>query len=176
MNLATASNMTPTQRQAFERRRAFRASIAARAIPEIPIIREEPIELEPIQEIPVDPIISVPESESKPEPAHWFEIQAEVPSVAAIQVAVASFFGVTRNDILSARREANIVLPRHIAVYLAKELTPFTYPALGRFFGGRDHTSALHAVRRIQKLVRSDENIAFTVATLLIELNGDARL
>lgn len=171
MNLATASNMTPTQRQAFERRRAFRASIAARAIPEIPIIREEPIE-----EKLTEPEPEAAKPEVKQILAHWFEIVAEVPSVAAIQYSVARFFSVTRADILSARRTANVVLPRHIAVYLAKHLTPFSYPAIGRFFGGRDHTSAIHAVRRIEKLVRSDENIAFVVATLLIELNGDARL
>ncbi|HXW70849.1 MAG TPA: chromosomal replication initiator protein DnaA [Methylocella sp.] len=73
-----------------------------------------------------------------------------------IQKLVASHFNVSRADILSSRRTATVVRPRQIAMYLAKVLTPRSLPEIGRRFGGRDHTTVLHAVRKIQGLVASD--------------------
>lgn len=73
-----------------------------------------------------------------------------------IQKAVARRYNVARADILSARRTANIVRPRQIAMYLSKMLTPRSLPEIGRRFGGRDHTTVLHAVRKITALVERD--------------------
>lgn len=73
-----------------------------------------------------------------------------------IQKLVASHFNVTRADILSARRTANVVRPRQIAMYLSKVLTLRSLPEIGRRFGGRDHTTVLHAVRKIEALTTSD--------------------
>jgi chromosomal replication initiator protein len=70
-----------------------------------------------------------------------------------IQKLVATHFNVSRADILSARRTASVVRPRQIAMYLAKVLTPRSLPEIGRRFGGRDHTTVLHAVRKITGLV-----------------------
>jgi chromosomal replication initiator protein len=73
-----------------------------------------------------------------------------------IQKLVATHFNVSRADILSSRRTANVVKPRQIAMYLAKILTPRSLPEIGRRFGGRDHTTVLHAVRKIDGLVAKD--------------------
>ena len=71
-----------------------------------------------------------------------------------IQKLVASHYSVTRADILSSRRTATVVKPRQIAMYLAKTLTLRSLPEIGRRFGGRDHTTVLHAVRKIEGLCR----------------------
>jgi chromosomal replication initiator protein len=73
-----------------------------------------------------------------------------------IQKLVASHYNVSRADILSSRRTANVVRPRQIAMYLAKMLTLRSLPEIGRRFGGRDHTTVLHAVRKIEELAGRD--------------------
>jgi chromosomal replication initiator protein len=73
-----------------------------------------------------------------------------------IQKLVAGHFNVSRADILSARRTANVVRPRQIAMYLSKVLTLRSLPEIGRRFGGRDHTTVLHAVRKIEALSTAD--------------------
>ncbi len=76
-----------------------------------------------------------------------------------IQKLVATHFNVSRADILSSRRTANVVRPRQIAMYLAKIMTPRSLPEIGRRFGGRDHTTVLHAVRKIEGLVSKDQTL-----------------
>jgi len=73
---------------------------------------------------------------------------------------VAKHYAVTRADLLSSRRTANVVRPRQIAMYLAKTLTLRSLPEIGRRFGGRDHTTVLHAVRKIDGLVSGDKVLA----------------
>jgi chromosomal replication initiator protein len=80
--------------------------------------------------------------------------------IEEIQKLVASHYNVTRADILSARRTANVVRPRQIAMYLSKVLTPRSLPEIGRRFGGRDHTTVLHAVRKIEALAGSDGRLS----------------
>jgi len=69
-----------------------------------------------------------------------------------IQKLVANHYSVTRADILSSRRTATVVKPRQVAMYLSKALTLRSLPEIGRRFGGRDHTTVLHAVRKIEGL------------------------
>lgn len=73
-----------------------------------------------------------------------------------IQKLVASRYNVSRSDILSERRTAVVVRPRQIAMYLSKSLTLRSLPEIGRRFGGRDHTTVLHAVRKIETCIQSD--------------------
>lgn len=73
-----------------------------------------------------------------------------------IQKLVATRYNVSRADILSERRTAAVVKPRQIAMYLSKALTPRSLPEIGRRFGGRDHTTVLHAVRKIEKAISED--------------------
>jgi chromosomal replication initiator protein len=79
---------------------------------------------------------------------------------------VAKHYGVTRADLLSSRRTANVVRPRQIAMYLAKTLTLRSLPEIGRRFGGRDHTTVLHAVRKIDANVAIDKVLAEEVEVL----------
>jgi chromosomal replication initiator protein len=79
---------------------------------------------------------------------------------------VSKHYGVSRADLLSSRRTANVVRPRQIAMYLAKTLTLRSLPEIGRRFGGRDHTTVLHAVRKIEGLVKGDKNLADEIEVL----------
>lgn len=83
---------------------------------------------------------------------------------------VAKHYGVSRADLLSSRRTANVVRPRQIAMYLAKTLTLRSLPEIGRRFGGRDHTTVLHAVRKIEGLVQGDKGLAEEIDTLRRQL------
>jgi chromosomal replication initiator protein len=77
-----------------------------------------------------------------------------------IQRTVARHYNVSRADMLSSRRTANVVRPRQVAMYLAKLLTLRSLPEIGRRFGGRDHTTVLHAVRKIENLSGNDQALA----------------
>ena len=83
-----------------------------------------------------------------------------------IQRTVALQYNVSRSDLLSSRRTANVVRPRQIAMYLAKTLTLRSLPEIGRRFGGRDHTTVLHAVRKIEGLVNSDTTLGEEIGLL----------
>jgi chromosomal replication initiator protein len=87
-----------------------------------------------------------------------------------IQRVVARQYNVSRSDLLSSRRTANVVRPRQVAMYLAKTLTLRSLPEIGRRFGGRDHTTVLHAVRKIEGLVGSDVALADEVELLKHQL------
>ena len=80
-------------------------------------------------------------------------------SVDVIQKRVAAHYGVRVSEMFSARRARNIARPRQIAMYLAKNLTSLSYPEIGRQFGGRDHTTVMHAVRTVENLMKSDAQL-----------------
>ncbi|MBA4613424.1 chromosomal replication initiator protein DnaA [Stappia taiwanensis] len=77
-----------------------------------------------------------------------------------IQRVVSKHYNVSKADLLSARRTRTIVRPRQIAMFLAKMMTPRSLPEIGRRFGNRDHTTVLHAVRKIEEMSRADANLA----------------
>ena len=83
-----------------------------------------------------------------------------------IQRVVARHYNVSKADLLSARRTRTIVRPRQVAMYLAKVLTPRSLPEIGRRFGGRDHTTVLHAVRKIEDLIQGDKTLAEEIELL----------
>ncbi|MDE5456265.1 chromosomal replication initiator protein DnaA [Bradyrhizobium sp. CSA112] len=87
-----------------------------------------------------------------------------------IQRVVARQYNVSRSDLLSSRRTANVVRPRQVAMYLAKTLTLRSLPEIGRRFGGRDHTTVLHAVRKIEALVARDISLSEEVESLKRQL------
>ncbi|MCW5703049.1 MAG: chromosomal replication initiator protein DnaA [Bradyrhizobium sp.] len=87
-----------------------------------------------------------------------------------IQRVVARQYNVSRSDLLSSRRTANVVRPRQVAMYLAKTLTLRSLPEIGRRFGGRDHTTVLHAVRKIEALVNRDTALSEEVESLKRQL------
>jgi chromosomal replication initiator protein len=87
-----------------------------------------------------------------------------------IQRVVARQYNVSRADLLSSRRTANVVRPRQVAMYLAKILTLRSLPEIGRRFGGRDHTTVLHAVRKIEALAGNDSAFAEEIEALKRQL------
>ncbi len=83
-----------------------------------------------------------------------------------IQRIVARHYNVSRQELVSNRRTRVIVKPRQIAMYLSKTLTPRSFPEIGRRFGGRDHTTVLHAVRKIEELLTGDTKLNHEIELL----------
>lgn len=83
-----------------------------------------------------------------------------------IQRIVARHYNVSRHELVSNRRTRVIVKPRQIAMYLSKTLTPRSFPEIGRRFGGRDHTTVLHAVRKIEELISADAKLSHEIELL----------
>ena len=87
-------------------------------------------------------------------------------SVDSIQKQVAAHYGIRVSEMFSARRARNIARPRQVAMYLTKNLTSLSYPEIGRQFGGRDHTTVMHAVKTIETLTISDSRLGEDVDLL----------
>jgi chromosomal replication initiator protein len=86
-------------------------------------------------------------------------IQNRQISVDSIQRTVADFYNIKVADMYSKKRPANIARPRQIAMFIAKELTQKSLPEIGELFGGRDHTTVLHAVRKITEERQHDSHL-----------------
>ena len=80
-------------------------------------------------------------------------------TIPYILEVVSDHFGISTNDILSKKKDAEIVYPRQIVMYLAKELTQTPLRNIGQFLGGRDHTTVLHGKRKIEEQLQTDENL-----------------
>lgn len=91
-------------------------------------------------------------------------------TVDEIQKVVCEHFALKQVDLLSQRRTRAVARPRQVAMYLAKTLTTRSYPDIGRRFGGRDHTTVLHAVRQIERFKAEDPAMASDVETLTRKL------
>jgi len=89
-----------------------------------------------------------------------------------IQKTVADFYKIKLAELLSKKRTRNIARPRQVAMYLAKELTPSSLPAIGEAFGGRDHTTVLHAYRTITELRLQDQKLNHDLHVLTQTLRG----
>jgi chromosomal replication initiator protein len=98
--------------------------------------------------------------------------QTSVPacSVADIQALACKYFGLTSDELLSSSRVARVAWPRQVAMYLARELTDDSLPTIGRHFGGRDHTTVLHAWRRTTERLATDSSSRKAVDNLRCEL------
>ncbi|MFA4962634.1 MAG: chromosomal replication initiator protein DnaA [Brevundimonas sp.] len=93
-------------------------------------------------------------------------------TVDEIQKTVADHFNLKQADLLSERRTRSVARPRQMAMYLCKQHTTRSYPDIGRRFGGRDHTTVLHGVRKIEELMAQDDQIARDVEALTRKLRG----
>jgi chromosomal replication initiator protein len=99
-------------------------------------------------------------------------LQARLITIENIQKTVADYFKVRVADLLSERRSRSVARPRQIAMALAKELTSHSLPEIGDAFGGRDHTTVLHACRRIKALREGEQRIAEDYTNLLRTLTN----
>jgi hypothetical protein len=162
---------TPSQKLAAEARRERERKIAAKAQPDSEIacpsasVRSGAVPPSP------SPVSAGkgngPQKAVRARSQIWFwiveEINPRLPprvSIEDIQVAVEQHCKVGHLDLISARRTACLVRPRQIAMFLARHLTPNSLPVIGRQFGGRDHTTVLHAVRKIEWLRTRDKTLA----------------
>jgi chromosomal replication initiator protein len=96
------------------------------------------------------------------------------PSIEAIQDATAAHFGLTREELLSKSRSTRVTWPRQVAMFLARERTGQSLPAIGAAFGGRDHTTVLHACKRTAARVAVDRDAQEAVRLLTAELGATA--
>jgi chromosomal replication initiator protein len=87
-------------------------------------------------------------------------------SIAEIQAAVGTHFGLSPQELLSTSRSARVAWPRQLAMYLARELTEESLPAIGRHFGGRDHTTVMYACRRASARIDDDASVREAVEKL----------
>ena len=93
-------------------------------------------------------------------------------TIDEIQRTVCHYYKLDRSEMASKRRARAIVRPRQVAMYLAKVLTPRSYPEIGRKFGGRDHSTVIHAVRLIEDLRVRDQDMDSDVRSLLQQLES----
>lgn len=93
-------------------------------------------------------------------------------TIDEIQRRVADHYALKLNDMISPRRAREVARPRQVAMYLAKMLTPRSLPEIGRRFGGRDHTTVMHAVKRIEELRATDHELDRDIAQLRRALDG----
>jgi chromosomal replication initiator protein len=98
--------------------------------------------------------------------------QDKLVTMENIQKTVAEYYGIRTGDLLSSKRSRSIARPRQVAMTLAKELTSHSLPEIGSAFGGRDHTTVLHANRKIKELRESDARVAEDYANLLRNLTN----
>ena len=94
-------------------------------------------------------------------------------NVDRIQVLVADFYNVTLDDMKGKRRDKHIVFPRQVAMYLVREETPSSLPAIGKAFGGRDHTTALHSIEKIANELKEDERLRYEVQAIREKLYAE---
>jgi chromosomal replication initiator protein len=86
--------------------------------------------------------------------------------VERIQALVADYYNVTLDDMKGKRRDKHIVFPRQVAMFLVREETPSSLPAIGKAFGGRDHTTALHSIEKIANELKEDERLRYEVQAI----------
>lgn len=94
-------------------------------------------------------------------------LQDKLVSIDNIQRTVAEYYKIKIADVLSKRRSRSVARPRQVAMALAKELTNHSLPEIGDAFGGRDHTTVLHATRKIAELREADADIREDYKNLL---------
>jgi chromosomal replication initiator protein len=93
-------------------------------------------------------------------------------SIETIQMSVAAHYGISVEEMKGKRRDKNIVFPRQVAMYLIREETESSLPVIGSAFGGRDHTTALHAIEKITELMREDVRLQGEVRAIREHLHS----
>ncbi len=92
--------------------------------------------------------------------------QKSRPSIGLIMSIVADFYSIDLEELQSQRRQADSVFARQVIMYLSKDMTPRSYPEIGRYLGGRDHTTVMHGFRKIERCVLADAKLAAEIAEL----------
>jgi hypothetical protein len=175
------ASATPSQSEYAVARRRFHAGIAAKARPDNPVsaraclagtilipntpfgvsktFLRKPIRVQPELNYRLwcDDLVASVQHLLKPPR----QVRAE-----DIQMVCAVHYGVSKADLLSPVRRADIIVPRHVAIYLCRAMTSLSLPAIGRKFSGRDHTTILHAERKIGMMISADLVFAAEIETI----------
>ena len=93
-------------------------------------------------------------------------------TIESIQKEVVNFFGMRVQDLKSGRKQKNIAVPRQIAMYLARRYTGASYPEIGEKFGGKDHSTVIHAVKKIERLLGKDLPLTKNVDSLSLKIEA----
>ena len=104
----------------------------------------------------------------------FITIEEKEISIQTIQRQTAEFFNIKLSILLSSKRTTNIVEARHIAMYLARELTDYSFPVIGEEFGGKDHTTVLHSYNKIKKQLKTDENLKLNIDRLISRIKKNS--
>ena len=91
-------------------------------------------------------------------------------SVEEIQKVVANYYKIKKEDFLAKKRTRNVAYPRQIAMYICREMTDYSLPRIGEFFGGRDHTTVIHACEKIGKERREDAELEKIIKSFMAQL------
>src|ERR1700756_1188295 len=102
----------------------------------------------------------------------FIDMQVRKVTIEAIQRAVSDQFGMRISEIKQKNNSRSVVVPRQIAMYLAKQMTEASLPEIGRQFGGKHHTTVMHSIAKIDEQRRSDKDLNRTINKLLETLNG----
>lgn len=182
MNIAIRG-LTPTQLEARDRHLRFERSIAEKAAalqrakfktpePSFEAMTSAMQAERAALEDPAPTKSAIPPSPS----GSWFEIlPPSHPTIDTICRAICKYYGLSKSEFLSHRRSREVVRPRQIAMYLANQLTRMSYPKIGRRIGNRDHTTVMHAVKLIPRLMLTDWELAYDVAALFELITGEAQ-
>ena len=87
--------------------------------------------------------------------------------IEGIKKIVCEYYGISTRDIESKKRSRDIAYPRQIAVFLSRELTDLSFPSIGEYFGGRDHTTMMHAYNKINEELQNNESTKHNVNELI---------
>ncbi len=96
--------------------------------------------------------------------------RARVVTITAIQQSLAEFFGIRVEEMRAKRRTKGVAFPRQVAMFVARELTDASLPRIGEEFGGRDHTTVMHACQRVRETLRRDAHLAASLKRLMDDL------
>ena len=102
----------------------------------------------------------------------FIDMQVRKITIEAIQRAVAEQFGMRVSDLKQKNNSRNVVVPRQIAMYLAKQMTEASLPEIGRQFGNKHHTTVMHSIAKIDEQRRADKDLHRTLNKLQEQLNG----
>ena len=98
------------------------------------------------------------------------QIDTQAPSVKRITDQVSGYFQVAPKHLLSARRSHDVLLPRQVSMYLARQLTRLSLEQIGKFFGGRDHKTVQHACKKVEAAMKADALLCGAVRQIHAEL------
>ncbi len=96
----------------------------------------------------------------------------ETPPLRQITTVVGKYYSLPLRELQSSTRKKTVVLARSVAIYFARELTPMSYDEIGRFFGGRDHTTIMHNYKRIEKGLKTDRSLRSAIEELRLKLDN----